>query len=47
MKFVSVVVTMEGDVQVKKGQQGTDYVTGVGVGMEGARVAFTFFWRSD
>ena len=28
-------MTIEGDVEVKKGEKGSDFVTGVGVGMDG------------
>ena len=34
---------MEGDVVMKRGKNGMDYATGVGVGMGGDRVAFMFF----
>ena len=43
MKSVSLAVMMEGDVVMKRGKNGMDYATGVGVGMGGDRVAFMFF----
>ena len=42
-KTVSLAVTMEGAVEVKKGENGTDYAIGVGVGIDGARVSLSFF----
>ena len=47
MKSLSMAVTIEGDVEVKKGEKGSDFATGVGVGMDGVLVALSFFWRRD
>ena len=42
-KGVCLAVTMEGGVEEKKGENGTAYAMGVGVGSDGARVSFSFF----
>ena len=42
-KGVCLAVTMEGAVEKRKAENGVEYAMGVGVGMDGARVALTFF----
>ena len=43
MRGVALAVTMEGAVEKRKAENGVEYAMGVGVGMDGARVALTFF----
>ena len=40
-------MTIEGDVEVEKGEKGSDFGGGVGRGTEGDLVALSFFWRRD
>ena len=42
-KSVNLALTMEGPVEVKTGENGTDYAICIGVGMDGARVQVSFF----